>query len=754
MGASITLAGESLIAQKQGTQQILEINRFVLAYVPGLDTTLPIDRAAGLPPTDQIVHVKEVTQRGYLGPNQVVYSLMLSSDIGDFDFNYIGLQTVEDVLLIAAYVPRQQKRREIPPLQTGNNLTRNIVLEYDGAQSLTGITVPASSWQFDFTTQFATIDTRLNQMQVELNKKVDLATWNPPQAVSLDGPVLVYPGSSNNYLITDYSRFESFTATTNLGTVGINGDVLTLVVPPNSGTAVAKVVVKRGTASETFNIPVGAAAIMPPILTSPANLSTGVALDLVLTAAPFIVFPTGQDQQAARQWQIATDEAFTQIIFDKTTSTELLSIRPSDYEVLLPPGKRLYARARDIGQNLQSAYSDTVVFNTATIYIRRPAILFPTDGLQSVTGAVTILSDALSVYGGDDVHLFSRFQIAIANDGTGTVHDSNWINSNLNSYKPPANLQASTQYYVRVKYIGQALGESEWSPFVGFKTAMELTGIYTALASGATIRSGHSAVTIAGNMYIFGGSNSSGNDLGDLWKYNPVTKTWSQLASGASPRREHSAVAINGMMYVFGGYHGGTTMNDLWKYDPSTNVWTKLASGATIRFGHSAVVIDGKMYIFGGVFINSLYDLWRYDPSTNAWSQLASASSVRNRHNAVAIAGVMYVFGGNNDSTDLSDLWKYDPAKNAWSKLASSASARRRFGAVVLDGKMYVFGGYRNGVKLNDFLKYDPSIDTWSELAGGATVRFGHCAVVIEGVMYVFGGEGSSEYLNDLWSIA
>ncbi len=163
MGASITLAGESLIALKQGQETTLDVARFVLAYIPGLDTTLPVDRAAGLPPAEQIVHVASVTQSGYLAPNQVVYSLQLDSSIGDFDFNWIGLETVEDVLLIAAYVPRQMKRREIPPHQTGNNLTRNLVINFDGAQTLTGISVPAGTWQYDATIQLAALEASVDE---------------------------------------------------------------------------------------------------------------------------------------------------------------------------------------------------------------------------------------------------------------------------------------------------------------------------------------------------------------------------------------------------------------------------------------------------------------------------------------------------------------------------------------------------------------------------------------------------------------
>ena len=160
MGASITLAGESLIAQKQGAGEKLDIARFVLALVPGLDPNAPVDRAAGKPPPAQIVYTKAYDRKGYVSPNQVIYSLMVGSDEGDWDFNWIGLEAAEGVLLAVATVPVQQKRKNIPPLQIGNNVTRNFLVEFNGAQALTGITVDASTWQHDFTMRLNGIDVR------------------------------------------------------------------------------------------------------------------------------------------------------------------------------------------------------------------------------------------------------------------------------------------------------------------------------------------------------------------------------------------------------------------------------------------------------------------------------------------------------------------------------------------------------------------------------------------------------------------
>ena len=165
MGASITLAGESLIAQKQAANTGLKVAKFIFANVPGLDPNAPVDRAAAKPPAAQILYSYVIPDdnAGYVNPNQVVYSAQIGSDVGDWDFNWIGLESAEGTLFAVAYVPVQQKRRNIPPLQIGNNLTRNFLVAFDGALALTGITIDASTWQHDFTVRLAGIDERERQ---------------------------------------------------------------------------------------------------------------------------------------------------------------------------------------------------------------------------------------------------------------------------------------------------------------------------------------------------------------------------------------------------------------------------------------------------------------------------------------------------------------------------------------------------------------------------------------------------------------
>lgn len=157
--AVITLAGEQLIAKKQAAEEALVVTDFVLAYVPGLDPNQPIDRNQVLPSSSQIKCRMPYTRRGYVNLNEVVYSLILDNTIGNFEFNWLGLMTEEDVLLAANHMWAEPKRKNNPLTgEEGNNLTRNFLLNFSGAQAITNITIPIETWQFNYTEKLNEMD--------------------------------------------------------------------------------------------------------------------------------------------------------------------------------------------------------------------------------------------------------------------------------------------------------------------------------------------------------------------------------------------------------------------------------------------------------------------------------------------------------------------------------------------------------------------------------------------------------------------
>ncbi|QUM81661.1 phage tail protein [Moritella sp. 5] len=155
----ITLAFEQYKAQQEAIAAPVELDEFVLANVPNQDASLPIDRNEGLPPQAQIVLVADVSQAGYVNPNAVVYSLLMDTRIGDFDFNWIGLRNkVSGVIAAISHIPTVHKLKTVLGVQNGNSVTRSIMMSYSDAKGLTNIDVDASTWQIDFTARLFGMD--------------------------------------------------------------------------------------------------------------------------------------------------------------------------------------------------------------------------------------------------------------------------------------------------------------------------------------------------------------------------------------------------------------------------------------------------------------------------------------------------------------------------------------------------------------------------------------------------------------------
>ncbi|WP_198551652.1 phage tail protein [Moritella sp. Urea-trap-13] len=156
---TITLAFETLKAQLALAGKSIVLDEFVLANVPGLDPSTPIDRAETLPPTAQVVFTGDVTQSGFVSPNGVIYSLIMDTGIGDFSFNWIGLRNKEqNVLAAISHIPAINKIKSVAGVKNGNSVTRSMMMSYIGAQQATGITVNAATWQIDFTARLTGID--------------------------------------------------------------------------------------------------------------------------------------------------------------------------------------------------------------------------------------------------------------------------------------------------------------------------------------------------------------------------------------------------------------------------------------------------------------------------------------------------------------------------------------------------------------------------------------------------------------------
>ncbi|MDK2597894.1 phage tail protein [Pseudoalteromonas obscura] len=168
MASVITTAGEKLFTLKAQANEQLDIDTFIFANIPGQDVTAPISRDEAIP-SEHVVHQQIVQQVGRINDNVVVYSTVLDSLTGPFEFNWVGLySSVNDVLVAINHVPTTPKTSTTAGA-AGNTLNRNFGIEYSGIAELTGIDVAPETWQLDFTARLAGMDELTRNLAKDLN---------------------------------------------------------------------------------------------------------------------------------------------------------------------------------------------------------------------------------------------------------------------------------------------------------------------------------------------------------------------------------------------------------------------------------------------------------------------------------------------------------------------------------------------------------------------------------------------------------
>ena len=135
-------------------------------------------------------------------------------------------------------------------------------------------------------------------------------------------------------------------------------------------------------------------------------------------------------------------------------------------------------------------------------------------------------------------------------------------------------------------------------------------------------RYGHYAGVVGGKMYVIGGSN--GQQLyGNILVYDPATNGWLDInVSGSAPVPVFhlSGISDGENLFIAGGRDGqGTDIGATWKYDVAQNIWTGQPDGPVQSYGAAVPVIDADrkvdMFLFGGENNGRLSgETWKYVP--------------------------------------------------------------------------------------------------------------------------------------------
>lgn len=173
----------------------------------------------------------------------------------------------------------------------------------------------------------------------------------------------------------------------------------------------------------------------------------------------------------------------------------------------------------------------------------------------------------------------------------------------------------------------------------------------------------------------------------DFWVFDPIANTWHQIAD--IPMRRMNAIAFNNNTSGFVGmgfynkytkpfltdiarYYPGDDLQDLWSYDPVSNTWAKKSDfPGGKRMGMSSFSIGDTTYCISGAVVgDELWtsnedilknDVWSYNTITDTWVQKPDFPDTAKRRYSIAaaMAGKGY-FGTGGDS----DLWEYAPRGN------------------------------------------------------------------------------------------
>ena len=190
MASKLTQAFETYIRDSVVNHTPVVFDEFIFANIPGLSDD-NLDSHLTIPQDNQIVHRQAVSQVGALNENAIVYSVTIGTEIGDFDFNWVGLVNKSQNLLACGIYTGLTSKIKNKEQKQGNSITRSVLLEFPRAQELANVSVSAETWQIDFTMRLSGIDEKIRLTNRDLYGR----------AVFFDNAFLLKRKSGNVYTL-------------------------------------------------------------------------------------------------------------------------------------------------------------------------------------------------------------------------------------------------------------------------------------------------------------------------------------------------------------------------------------------------------------------------------------------------------------------------------------------------------------------------------------------------------------------------
>jgi Kelch motif len=258
---------------------------------------------------------------------------------------------------------------------------------------------------------------------------------------------------------------------------------------------------------------------------------------------------------------------------------------------------------------------------------------------------------------------------------------------------------------------------------------------WTGLPHSLLERSEVGAARVGRFVYVVGGGLPPGLEpTARVARFDTRTGAWTPVAP-MPIAVHHPAVAAGagrcrGDLYVYGGYaSAGEEVDALQRYDPASDSWTTLPGSGAPRAAATLAAVNYSLYAIGGARSDVARRLVQvYDIRRGSWRREPSMRIAREHLASVAIAGRVLVLGGRAGGGNLDAVEELDTRTGKWRRRPSIPTARSGFGAAVVRGWAIVVGGEElsaAGETIRPVEAFDPRSGRWRKLPGMLTPRHG-----------------------------
>lgn len=563
------------------------------------------------------------------------------------------------------------------------------------------------------------VDTAPNVVAV-INDSLIYATKDELTGVALEGDTLVFPGSTNSYLITNFSSFAAYSVSSDIGTATVTGDTVSLVIDAGQASGGLNMIVTRDGYEYVFRIAIGEQSVAQPVIENPAQGVTDVGSGVTLTTSEFLTYPENADTHASTDWQVATDTGFTAIVFESladASNLEAIAVPSGTFD----PSTTYYARARHNGATLgASAYSPTRTFTTKANFYPTTEIgkLVPSGGLSASDGYgnAVALSNNYAIVGAvleDEAYIFER-------DGAGNWDGGQRLTpSNARRFGQSVDIEGG-RAIIGARSTASAIpecaeiwdrdGGGVWVRQQVLTASDNVYGDYFGISVG-----------VSGNYAIVGASqeDDAGSQAGAAYIYErDGAGVWQQVQklvpTSANPASDYfgEAVAISGNYAIVGAPSdatGGNSYGAVYIYErDGAGVWQQVAyftgtaggnlgSEVAIKDGRAIACTDGATG-YAQIYDRSGVGSWSHTatltPTTPQASEFFGVSCDVDGDYAI-VGAYLYDEGGLSDvgcayvfARDIGGTWS-----QVAQLFASDGAAGDRFGgAVAISGSYGVIG--------------------------------------------------------------